>query len=616
MKDLAMKTPTMKMIPIAAALIFAGCSAIAQPSTNSVTGAVGQQAEKTFDFQARGDIDEVIWSLWRRTKAFTVVAPTGTPFPLQINVELRGVTIDDALREIGKQAGLRADVMFINGNYVRIAYIGKTGKETQDKLGLIGDRGAAVNATMYTNRVIKFTGEDQGKAREEEKDLANVQGSQKRAEQLAGELAEANKKIAALVDSIDANKGQLESRLTEIKAQTIQAKQEQDRAQGRADQLARELMEAKNAKVRTQVGRALKEQVILTETIAPSVFDFQYKGDLQGAIIALQEIQPQLVILPAAGVVTPVQVQVSLRGTHLADALRSIEEQAGKAAGLVYANQKIRVAYRVQADIGLSAIDESKKFQTGGGARPVLSADGLLQFPFGQYQPEITCAPLRACDIELQAGELVNNVIVGDSVRWLAAPAKTGEGAQAIPHVIIKPVDKGLQTNLVITTNRRTYAITLKSSEMNYVSRAGFYYPRDIVQDWTDQAEVVRRKSEEDDKRKVSDLPLVSADQLNFGYMLKGDEDQAWNPMRVFDDGTRVFIQMPQSMKSNEAPALVLLDKSGNSELVNYRVKDSYYIVDKLFTKAALIVGVGRDQKKIEISKKSKDARFNFFGSN
>jgi len=262
--------------------------------------------------------------------------------------------------------------------------------------------------------------------------------------------------------------------------------------------------------------------------------------------------------------------------------------------------------------MGTESSTEAKRWQGGGSARPVMGPEGLLQYPFGQAQPELTCAPLRACDIQLQAGEVINNVILGDTVRWIPAPAKTGEGALSTPHVIIKPTETGLLTNLIITTSRRTYTLSLRSSDVNYVSRVGFYYPADMVQDWNGSAELAQRKADEDSKRKVSDMPITSIEQLNLdGYKIKGDRDLAWYPTRVFDDGTRVWIQMPASMKSNEAPALVLLGKSGDSELVNYRVKEAeqggtkvtYYIVDKIFDRAGLIVGVGRDQRKVEIIK-------------
>ena len=70
----------------------------------------------------------------------------------------------------------------------------------------------------------------------------------------------------------------------------------------------------------------------------------------------------------------------------------------------------------------------------------------------------------------------------------------------------------------------------------------------------------------------------------------------------MFNDGTRVFLQMPVEMKSAEAPILLLLDKEDKPQIVNYRVKDAYYIVDKLFDKAMLVVGTDGNESKVTIT--------------
>ena len=44
-------------------------------------------------------------------------------------------------------------------------------------------------------------------------------------------------------------------------------------------------------------------------------------------------------------------------------------------------------------------------------------------------------------------------------------------------------------------------------------------------------------------------------------------------------------------MKSSQAPALFIVSPEGSAQLVNYRVSGSYYIVDRLFHKARLVVG-------------------------
>ena len=66
-----------------------------------------------------------------------------------------------------------------------------------------------------------------------------------------------------------------------------------------------------------------------------------------------------------------------------------------------------------------------------------------------------------------------------------------------------------------------------------------------------------------------------------------------------------MFIRLPKSAASGEMP--VLLVRKGNKDvLVNYRVKDSAMIVDGLFDRIALIIGVGGDQEKVDVIRGSK----------
>ena len=53
-------------------------------------------------------------------------------------------------------------------------------------------------------------------------------------------------------------------------------------------------------------------------------------------------------------------------------------------------------------------------------------ADGKVIFLFGEVQPSVVCSPLQVCDIELQGGEVVRDVLVGDTVRWKVEPATSG----------------------------------------------------------------------------------------------------------------------------------------------------------------------------------------------
>src|SRR3989440_12715345 len=91
------------------------------------------------------------------------------------------------------------------------------------------------------------------------------------------------------------------------------------------------------------------------------------------------------------------------------------------------------------------------------GRAPIIRRDEFIQYPYGLTEAVVNCQPLRVCDIELEAGEEVMNVSLGDSTRWLANPAFSGDRDTMTPHVLVKPTELGIATNAVITTSRRTY---------------------------------------------------------------------------------------------------------------------------------------------------------------
>lgn len=260
------------------------------------------------------------------------------------------------------------------------------------------------------------------------------------------------------------------------------------------------------------------------------------------------------------------------------------------------------------------AVIKSLTWANNKSAKPTLDKDGKIIFVYGESRPTIICAPLYVCDVALEPGEIVDNVNAGDKVRWSIMPAMSGISSNKTVHLVIKALDYDLETNVVVTTDRRTYYLRLLSPAQGqgkplYVTRAGFYYPENEEKAWKAQQAAMAKE----DATVVSDLPNVSLDQINFNYDISGNSGtQYFKPVRVFDDGSKVFIQMPSSFQHREAPALVLMGKDGKEQLVNYRLKDDYYIVDKLFDKAALILGVGSDQRRVTIAH---CAQRGFFGN-
>lgn len=218
--------------------------------------------------------------------------------------------------------------------------------------------------------------------------------------------------------------------------------------------------------------------------------------------------------------------------------------------------------------------------------------DGKVVFLFGEVQPSVVCSPLQVCDIELQTGEIVRDVLVGDTVRWKVEPATSGAvGGQAI-HLIVKPAEPGLVTSVVVTTSRRTYHIQLKSHPTRYMARVGFEYPEDVS---TKLADINARLE-------ASTIPgaSVPAEQLNFGYSVSGGA--SWRPTRVYTDGTKTYIQFPKSMSSQDAPVLFVVS-GGENRIVNYRMRNGMMVVDYTIDRAVLVSGVGWKQQKVTIKR-------------
>ncbi len=222
---------------------------------------------------------------------------------------------------------------------------------------------------------------------------------------------------------------------------------------------------------------------------------------------------------------------------------------------------------------------------------PVAAPAGAVRFSYGLAPVDLVCEPLQITDVQLEAGEKIQNVNVGDP-RWDIEPAMTGEGESATPHLIIKPLDVGLETSLVITTSRRTYHLRLRSDRKGFMSFVTFFYPEEEEAKW----KAIEKKNEEQ-KQKLP-IPKEYLGDLDFGYEVKGKS--RWKPLRVYNDGKKTIIQMPTVMNETEAPALLIL-RGGKETLANYRIQQDRYIVDTVFDKAVLVAGTGWHQEKITI---------------
>ncbi|SOE50435.1 P-type conjugative transfer protein TrbG [Orrella dioscoreae] len=205
---------------------------------------------------------------------------------------------------------------------------------------------------------------------------------------------------------------------------------------------------------------------------------------------------------------------------------------------------------------------------------------------------QVYAAPGRVTVVSLQPGEELVTVAAGDTVRWIVGDTSSGSGDELRINVLVKPIRSGLKTNLVITTSRRTYLLELTSTERAWMASVSWDYPRDRMLALQRQAQAAQATAPVDTG--------LSLERIRFRYAISGS-NPPWKPLRAFDDGEKVYIQFPAGIAQGELPPLFVIGAQGDGQLVNYRFRSPYYIVDRLFGAAELrLGGDGGDVVRIE----------------
>jgi type IV secretion system protein VirB9 len=190
-----------------------------------------------------------------------------------------------------------------------------------------------------------------------------------------------------------------------------------------------------------------------------------------------------------------------------------------------------------------------------------------------------------------ELGGAREDAVIG-SLRWIIGDTESGTGEAKRIHILVKPTRPDLQTNLVINTDRRTYLLELRSTEKTYMASVSWQYPQD-------QLIALRRQN----AAALAAQPVaagVDISALNFRYEIEGDTP-AWRPLRAFDDGSKVYIEFPSGIRQGEMPPLFIIGPGGDSELVNYRARQNYYVVDRLFAAAELRLGDKNSERRVRI---------------
>jgi type IV secretion system protein VirB9 len=197
----------------------------------------------------------------------------------------------------------------------------------------------------------------------------------------------------------------------------------------------------------------------------------------------------------------------------------------------------------------------------------------------------LIAAPESVTDIALQPGETLTAVASGDTARWTIGDTVSGSGENRRAHILLKPFSEGLRTNLVITTDKRTYHIAVESRAGTAMTAIAWSYPQDQL--------IALRRRQDQAQAAGPVARALAIRNLNFNYAISGDRP-AWRPIRAFDDGRQTFIEFSPAIAVGEAPPLFVVGAHSEAQLVNYRVSGRYYVVDRLFGAAELRLGTGR----------------------
>ncbi|MCG7508639.1 P-type conjugative transfer protein TrbG [Mesorhizobium retamae] len=201
---------------------------------------------------------------------------------------------------------------------------------------------------------------------------------------------------------------------------------------------------------------------------------------------------------------------------------------------------------------------------------------------------QVYAAPGQITDVALEPGESLTGagpIAAGDTARWIIGDTESGSGVTRRVHVLVKPSRPDITTNVVITTDRRTYMLELRSGPKPYMPAVAWAYSRSVAANGHGVPA-------------TPIIPVVAA--RNYRYGLTGD-NPPWKPVSVCDDGRRVYVEFPRGIVQGEMPPIFVIGPEGEAQIANTRIYRNMLIVDRLFGAAELRLGSGKHQQTVRI---------------
>ena len=223
------------------------------------------------------------------------------------------------------------------------------------------------------------------------------------------------------------------------------------------------------------------------------------------------------------------------------------------------------------------------------------------------YQPgkiyDVFLNPINITDIQLQAGEELITVVLGDMNNWFVEQVNSIENGNICTHVFIRPLNINISTDCEILTTKRNYYLKLYSMESSQVA-IQWRYPYEEESNnksvfTSNQPNII--VSNEPTTMQIS----KAVESLNFNYKITGEA--SWKPERVYSDTKRTYIQFNNSFLTNaETPSAYLRNGSSTqNELINYTARGITYIIPMILTtNQSIVLKSGNNEVLITLNNK------------
>ena len=208
---------------------------------------------------------------------------------------------------------------------------------------------------------------------------------------------------------------------------------------------------------------------------------------------------------------------------------------------------------------------------------------------------KVICQTYHSTMILFEPGEeLVENPYISESEVWKISRGIGQKDGLPQHHLVIKPDYSGLNSTLIVVTNKRIYQMELESTKTTYMPKVSWVYPRAIQ----DSESWIRWQQS---KQLTTEFTGVDPEVLSFDYKMRHPvlNKPNWLPTQVYDDGIKTYIILDNMSLLTEYPVAF----NERNEIINYRTKENTIIIDQLIEKVTLRLG----KQKVIITKKKGD---------